>query len=86
MVNRNRPASCQRRERTVVSTVNAFIRINEPKKLENEGLPWNTYTKAQWAFRKRHENGLNGAFVRQGRNILVNVEAAKKLLAQQTAA
>jgi hypothetical protein len=63
----------------------AFIRINEPQKLEAAGLPWDTYAKVQWAFRRRHENGLNGAFVRQGRNILVNVDRALKLLGQSAA-
>jgi len=63
-----------------------FIRLNDPAKLVAVGLPWNTYGKAQSAFRRRHENGLNGAFVRQGRNVLVNVERARELLSQQTVA
>ncbi len=62
-----------------------FIRISEPAKIAAAGLPWDSRGKIQWAFRKRHENGLDGAFVRQGRNVLVNVERAKELLSKQTA-
>jgi hypothetical protein len=62
-----------------------FVRLNDPARLTAAGLPWNTYAKAQWAFRKRSENGLAGAFSRQGRNVLVNVPRALELLAQQTA-
>lgn len=63
-----------------------FIRIHETQRLKAAGLPWHTYGKVRWAFKKRHENGLSGAFVRQGRLILVNVDQALKLLAQQSVA
>jgi hypothetical protein len=61
-----------------------FKRLNDTPGLTASGLPWDTYGKAQWAFRKRHENGLASAFARQGRNVLVNVPKALELLAQQT--
>ena len=63
-----------------------FIRLNNPAGLKAAGLPWDTYAKAQWAFRKRHELGLTQAFCRQGRNVLVIVERAKELLIEQRAA
>ena len=61
-----------------------FVRLNDTSRLTAAGLPWSTYGRAQWAFRKRHENGLASAFARQGRNVLVNVPKALELLAQQT--
>lgn len=63
-----------------------FIRLNDAKSLKAHGLPWDTYAKAQWAHRRRHELGLTDAFRRQGRNVLVYVERARELLAQQPAA
>jgi len=66
--------------------VQTFIRLNEPAALKAAGLPWDTYAKAQWAHRKRHELGLTDAFRRQGRNILVWVERARELLVHQQAA
>jgi hypothetical protein len=63
-----------------------FIRLNDAVALKAAGLPWDTYSKAQWAHRRRHETGLADAFRRQGRNVLVYVERAKELLAGQPAA
>jgi hypothetical protein len=63
-----------------------FIRLNQPAELKAAGLPWDTRSKAQWAFRKRYENGLADAFRRQGRNVLVNPQRALELLQQQGAA
>jgi hypothetical protein len=62
-----------------------FVRLNRPEELKAHGLPWDTYSKAQWAFRRRHENGLADAFRRQGRNILVCPQRALELLQQQSA-
>jgi hypothetical protein len=53
--------------------------------LKGAGLPWDTYGKAQWAFRKRHENGLAGAFVRIGKNIFVNPQKVLELASQNIA-
>jgi hypothetical protein len=50
------------------------------------GLPWDTKGKAQWAFRKRHENGLAGAFVRIGKNIFVDPARAHELARTRPAA
>jgi hypothetical protein len=66
--------------------VQTFIRLNDPAALKAAGLPWDSYYKAQWAHRRRHELGLADAFRRQGRNILVWVERARELLVQQHAA
>lgn len=63
-----------------------FIRINDPAALKAAGLPWDTYAKAQWAYRRRHERGLTDAFRRDGRNVLVWIERALELLANQAAA
>jgi hypothetical protein len=62
-----------------------LIPIAEPEKLAEAGLPWNTKFKAQWAFRKRHENGLAGAFYRNGNSVLVDVAKAHELLRARVA-
>ncbi len=62
-----------------------FIRLNQPSELKAAGLPWDTRSKAQWAYRRRHEYGLADAFRRQGRNILVCPQRALELLQQQPA-
>lgn len=62
-----------------------FIQTNRPEALKAAGLPWDSRNKVLWAYRKRHQYGIAGAFIRQGRNIYVNVEAARELLSQRVA-
>jgi len=62
-----------------------LIPISKPAELKDAGLPWDTYGKAQWAFRKRHENGLAGAFIRIGRSIFVDPDKAINLASQNVA-
>jgi hypothetical protein len=62
-----------------------LISIAKPDELKAAGLPWDTYGKVHWAFRKRHENGLAGAFVRIGKNVFVNPQRALELANQNIA-
>jgi hypothetical protein len=62
-----------------------LISIAKPEQLKAAGLPWDTYGKVQWAFRKRHENGLAGAFVRIGRNVFVDPHKALELASRNVA-
>jgi hypothetical protein len=62
-----------------------LISITKPEELKAAGLPWDTYGKVQWAFRKRHENGLAGAFVRIGRNVFVDPRKALELAGRNVA-
>lgn len=63
-----------------------LIPITKPDELKASGLPWDTRGKAQWAFRRRYENGLAGAFVRIGKNIFVDPAKAHELARAQPAA
>jgi hypothetical protein len=63
-----------------------LIPLGNSDQLKAAGLPWNTRFKAQWAFRKRHENGLAGAFVRIGRNVYVDPAKVHELARQRPAA
>ena len=40
----------------------------------------------RWAYRQRHERGIAGAFVRQGRRVLVDVSAYLELVRRRSAA
>jgi hypothetical protein len=62
-----------------------LIPLTEPQQLVDAGLPWDTENKARWAFRKRHENGLAGAFVRIGKKVLVDPAKAHELARQSAA-
>ena len=62
-----------------------LISIAKPDELKAAGLPWDTYGKVQWAFRKRHENGLAGAFVRIGKSVFVDPQKALELAGRNIA-
>lgn len=62
-----------------------FIPITDANRFTEVGLPFKTVDQARWAFRKRHENGLAGAFVRIGRNVAINVPKFHELAAKQVA-
>jgi hypothetical protein len=62
-----------------------LIPISDSSKFPEAGLPWRTVDQARWAFRKRHENGLAGAFVRIGRNVSINVPKFYELAGQNVA-
>ncbi len=62
-----------------------LVPISAIETLKANGLPWATKDAAYWAFRKRHENGLAGAFCRCGRNVLVDVAKAHELLRARVA-
>ena len=47
------------------------IPLTRPDKMQAAGLPWETTDQARWAFRRRHENGLAGVFIRIDRRIYV---------------
>ena len=61
------------------------IPISDPSKFGPAGLPWKTVDQARWAFRKRHENGLAGCFVRIGKNLAINVPKFHELVSQNVA-
>jgi|HubBroStandDraft_5_1064220.scaffolds.fasta_scaffold1224150_2 hypothetical protein len=63
-----------------------LIALTNTNELVEAGLPWNSRGKAQWAFRKRNENGLAGAFVRIGRNIFVDPQKVHEVVRSQIAA
>lgn len=55
---------------------NVLIPITEPDRLTAVGIGYpSTYRQWQWVFRHRTERGLERAFVRTGRRILVDVTA-----------
>jgi hypothetical protein len=66
--------------------MNQLIPLNRPEELKAAGLPWDTEDKARWAYRKRHENGLAGAFVKIGKSIFVDPAKTHELARQQSAA
>lgn len=61
------------------------IPICDESRYAAAGLPWKTVDQARWAFRKRHENGLAGAFVRIGRNVNINVPKFHELVSRNAA-
>jgi hypothetical protein len=63
-----------------------LIPLTKPALLVGAGLPWDSENKARWAFRKRHENGLAGAFVRIGKSIFVDPQKVHELARGQRAA
>lgn len=62
-----------------------LIPICDSSRFSDAGVPWKTVDQARWAFRKRHENGLAGAFVRIGRNVAINVPKFHELVARNVA-
>lgn len=62
-----------------------LVPISNPAELKQAGLPWETIYQAQWAFRKRNENGLAGAFVRIGRRVYVDPQKALELASRNVA-
>jgi hypothetical protein len=61
------------------------IPISDASRFGPAGLPWKTVDQARWAYRKRNENGLAGAFVRIGRSIAINVPRFHELAARNVA-
>jgi len=59
-----------------------FLGLSESGALKAAGLPWDTYWKAHWVLRNRERLGIQDAFCRQGRNILINVQKANQALAR----
>lgn len=49
-----------------------LIPLTRPVELKAAGVPFETINSARWAYRKRHENGLAGAFVRIGKRIYLD--------------
>lgn len=49
-----------------------LIPLNRPDQMQANGLPFETEGSARWAFRKSHETGTSGAFVRLGRRVFVD--------------
>jgi hypothetical protein len=62
-----------------------IIPINDASRFGPAGLPWSTVDQARWAFRRRHENGLAGAFVRIGSSVNINVPKFHELAAKNVA-
>jgi hypothetical protein len=62
-----------------------LVPISDPTKYGAAGLPFKTVDQARWAFRKRHENGLAGAFVRIGRSVAINVPKFHELVSRNVA-
>ncbi|MGO9593016.1 MAG: hypothetical protein ACLQFF_12405 [Steroidobacteraceae bacterium] len=50
-----------------------LLKITDVSKYPEAGLPWKTLHQARWAYRKRHEYGIAGAFVRLGSTINIDV-------------
>jgi hypothetical protein len=55
-----------------MTDVPQLVPIKKPERFPDFGIPWSTKNQAYWAFRKRHENGLAGAFHKIGRDIFVD--------------
>lgn len=62
-----------------------IIPISDSSRFPAAGLPWTTVDQARWAYRKRKENGLAGAFVRIGRSVAINVPRFHELAARNVA-
>jgi hypothetical protein len=62
-----------------------LIPITDASGFAPAGLPWKTVDQARWAFRRRHENGLSGAFKRIGRNISIDVPRFHELVSRNDA-
>jgi len=61
------------------------IPLTDYKRFEPAGLPWKTVNQARWAFRRRHENGLAGAFKRIGKRVTVDVPKFHELVSKNNA-
>lgn len=62
-----------------------LIPLTDPARFEPAGLPWKTVHQARWAFRRRHENGLAGAFKRIGTTINIDVPKFHELVSRNDA-
>jgi hypothetical protein len=49
-----------------------LIPLTDPAAMIAAGVPFATSDSARWAFRKRFENGLDGAFIRLGKRIYLD--------------
>jgi hypothetical protein len=61
-----------------------LIPINQPSQMLAAGVPFDTEDKARWAERqaRANQNGLQGAFVRIGRRVYLDVPKFHELVRQ----
>lgn len=62
-----------------------LILLTDPARFAAAGIPWTTTHQARWAFRRRHENGLAGAFKRIGTTIAIDVPKFHELVGRNNA-
>lgn len=49
-----------------------LIPLTRPDELKAAGVPFETTDSVRWAYRRRHENGLAGAFIRIGKRVYLD--------------
>ena len=57
-----------------------LIPLTRPEKLQAAGLPFETTDSARWAYRCRHDNGIEDAFVRIGGRIFIDPDRFHELI------
>jgi hypothetical protein len=64
--------------------MNQLIPINKPERFAPSGIPFDTEDQARWAERqaRANQNGLQGAFVRIGRRVFIDVPRFHELVRQ----
>ena len=62
-----------------------LIPLTKPEGFGQAGIPFKSTHAARWAFRQRRENGLEGAFVRIGKNVFIDVPKFHELVRKQAA-
>ena len=56
-----------------------LVMLNDVDSQQAAGIPFKKVDQARWAFRKRNENGLAGAFVTIGRSVMIDVQKFHEL-------
>lgn len=58
------------------------IKLSDVSRYGSAGLPWHTRSQAEWAYRHRHTNGLQGCFAKVGRTVLILAHRYHELVGQ----
>lgn len=61
-----------------------LIPLNKPEQFKPAGLPFGTEHQARWAERQSKQNGLEGAFVRIGRRVFIDVPKFHELVSKSS--
>lgn len=63
-----------------------LIPLTRPEKMMEAGVPFETEDAARWAYRRSHETGLAGAFIRIGGRVYLDPDKFHELARRGRAA